>query len=197
MNVHPEKDRPWNFYFNGEVMPKWGACWSMTPVVKLFSSIFEDERHHFWRIYPKIDHIGCESDEPAAFVYVVQEVLLILLKHRRAVFNEFRRRSFGPPEEIYNGLVATAFQMRESTLERGYAFWTSGYEANRQELKERMRRAQLPPDAADFKLPPHRIEFEHLLKGAAKLQVSQLKQLTTLRSMDDQTRKQLYGLRKI
>ena len=29
---YPEKDFPWTFYFNGEAMPKWAACWGLAGV---------------------------------------------------------------------------------------------------------------------------------------------------------------------
>jgi len=179
-------------------MPKWGACWCMTPLYKLCLESETDERmqEHFRNVYWKIDHVGtCESEEPATFLYAVQEVLLNLLEHRRAVFNKFRRRSFSPLEEIFNGLVEAAFRMQELTLERGCAFWTSGYEADGKYVKERMRCSQLPPDSPDFKPPPHLVDFEYFLRKASEYQVSQLRKLAESELVEEKYRKRLHDLR--
>ncbi len=77
---YPDENFPWSFYFNGELMPKWGACWGLAAVAS-FLQIPENVGHHaVYDVYCGIDHVGIvESADPEAFIYAVQEVLYILL----------------------------------------------------------------------------------------------------------------------
>jgi hypothetical protein len=36
-NPYPDEEFPWNFYFNGVLMPKWGACWSLASVSRFLT----------------------------------------------------------------------------------------------------------------------------------------------------------------
>jgi hypothetical protein len=88
---YPKSDFPWSFYFNGEVMPKWGACWGMAQVanfLQLERDADKDLGHRdVYIIYCQIDHVGIvESADPDVFIYAVQEVLHILLSQRDTVF---------------------------------------------------------------------------------------------------------------
>jgi hypothetical protein len=69
---YPEKDFPWNFYFNGKVMPKWGACWGMAQLGNFLDPTSEwdaDVSHRdIYIISCEIDHVGViESADPDVF----------------------------------------------------------------------------------------------------------------------------------
>jgi hypothetical protein len=85
--------------------------------------------------------------------------------------------------------------MQELTLERGCAFWTSGYEVDGKNVEERMRCSQLPPDSPDFKRPPHLVDLENLLRNASKFQISQLHKLAQSGLVEKRFRKKLHELR--
>src|SRR5438477_9497922 len=81
---YPESDFPWNFYFNGEGMPKWGACWGMARVASFLQperDADQDVGHRdIYITCCQIDHVGVvESADPDVFIYAVQEVLHIFL----------------------------------------------------------------------------------------------------------------------
>src|SRR4051794_938256 len=87
---YPDQDFPWSFYFNGEVMPKWGACWGMARVASFLQpekNANQDVEHRdAYIISGQIDHVGVvESADPDVFIYAVQEVLLILLDQRASI----------------------------------------------------------------------------------------------------------------
>ena len=193
---HPETDFPWNFYFNGELMPKWGACWAMGRISD-YLEIERDVSGEFghravYGIDCRIDHVGnVESADPDVFIYAIQEVLCILLGNRDTILE----RISGEPPELYANLVAAAFRMRELVLERGCAFWTSGYEQDRVRLVEVMRRCQLPLDAPEYLIPPH-IALRRLeLTCAREWQVRKLHQLAQSGRFDKATRKRLNEMR--
>jgi hypothetical protein len=149
MAIHSEKDFPWTFYFNGVAMPNWGACWPEVPIVNHRNWEWEIGPRDFFLVRSKIDHVGrIESSNPHVFLYAVQEMLCLLFTEKQLV-SEHCRRIAGPSdsaEEVYQGLIAAAFEMRDSAHKETAAFWTSGYEADRLRLVEAMRRAILPPN---------------------------------------------------
>jgi hypothetical protein len=189
---YPDRDFPWNFYFNGELMPKWGACWFLAEVanfLQLERDADQDVGHRdIYIVYCEIDHVGVvESADPDVFIYAVQEVLHILLSERDAVLASLS----GQPPEVYAGLVAAAFRMRELALRQRGAFWLSGYEEDRVQLVEVMRRCQLPSDSPDFILSPHLRRWQSYLRCAREEQVRHLNQLAQSGQLDDATRKRL------
>lgn len=192
---HPEKDFPWSFYFNGEVMPKWGACWSMAGVLNYLHLEHDggqdDGRPNIHRIYCQIDHVGViESADPEIFIFAVQEVLHILLSQRDAVHAALIEH----PQDVYPGLVEAAFRMRELAVEQRRAFWTSGYEADGMQLIEVMRRCQLSADSPEFTLPPHIQHMRRALKYEREAQVRRLHQLAQSGQFDKDTRKKLHEI---
>jgi len=192
---YPDKDFPWSFYFNGEVMPKWGACWGMARVASFLQSEWdaEDLTHRdIYIIYCQIDHVGVvESADPGVFIYAVQEVLHILLSQRASILASLSEQS----PEVYSGLIEAAFRMRELADQRRCAFWTCGYEADRMRLTEVMRRCQLPSDSPEFTLPPHIQHLRSAVQCERDAQVRRLHQLAQSGQFDKDTRKRLNEIR--
>jgi hypothetical protein len=179
MSDYPDNEFPWTFYFNGIALSKWGACWGMADICSFIdlrdSWDWDVGPRDIWNVYCSIDHVGVvESADPDIFRYVVQEVLCILLEKREAVFEKLKRGWDFPadPDEVYNGLVEAAFQMRELAIRDGRAFWISGYEPDRLQLVEAIRRASLPPGSLEYAPAPHvsslRSELESLWRQQAK-----------------------------
>ncbi len=193
---YPKSDFPWSFYFNGEVMPKWGACWGMAQVanfLQLERDADKDLGHRdVYIIYCQIDHVGIvESADPDVFVYAVQEVLHILLSQRDFIFASLSDQS----PDVYSGLVATTFRMRELAIQQRCAFWSSGYEEDRVRLVDVMRRCQLPSDSPDFILPPHIKRWRSALQFQLDWQVRELHKLAHSGQLDKDMRKRLHEIR--
>jgi len=192
---YPESDSPWNFYFNGELMPKWGACWCMAQVanfLQLERDSDQDIGHRdVYIIYCQIDHVGAvESADPDVFIYAVQEVLHILLSQRDTILASLNDQ----PPDVYSGLVAAAFRMRELAVQRRCAFWTSGYEEDLVRLVEVMRCCQLPSDSPDFTVSPHIERWRSALQFAGERQVRQLHELAHSWQLDKDTKKKLHEI---
>jgi hypothetical protein len=193
---YPESDFPWSFYFNGEAMPKWGACWGMGRVAD-YIQIERDADHDVghrdvYIIYCQIDHVGVvESADPDIFIYAVQEVLHVLLSQRNSILASLGDQS----PDVYSGLVAAAFRMRELAVEQRCAFWSCGYERDRMHLVEVMRRCQLPSDSPEFILSPHIKRWRSALRFQLDWQVRELHQLAQSGRFDKDTRKRLHEIR--
>ena len=95
------------------------------------------------------------------------------------------------PEEIYDGLLAAAFEMRTLARRDGRAFWTSGYEADRLNLVEAMRRASLSPNDPEFLAPPHVQSWRAHLERLWKDQIKTLKHVSASPSLPNEVRKKL------
>jgi hypothetical protein len=193
---YPESDFPWSFYFNGELMPKWGACWGLAQVTS-FLQLERDAdqelgRRDIYIIYCKIDHVGVvESADPDVFIFAVQEVLHILLSQRDSVLAGLSDQS----PDVYSGLVAAAFRMRALAIQQRCAFWSSGYEEDRVRLLEALRRCQLPFDSPEFTLSPHIQHWQSVLRSRRDWQVRQLHQLAQSGQFDKDIRKKLNEIR--
>jgi hypothetical protein len=199
MSDYPDKDFPWNFYFNGELMPKWGACWGTTHIKKFLQpdkDACEDiSDRDIFIIYCKIDHVGIvESAEPEVFLYAIQEVLYLLLLNKDKSLANIAEH-YPSPNEIYNGVIEAGFRMRQLVVERGCAFWTSGYEKDCLELKEAIRRSKLPTDSPDYLLPPHISQMRSFLRICHKHQMSKLHELAQSGRFGKDLRKQLHDLK--
>ena len=193
---YPQRDFPWSFYFNGEIMPKWGACWGMARVASFLQpgrDADQDVGHRdIYIIYCQIDHVGTvESADPDVFIYAIQEVLQIFLSRRDAILTALGEQS----HEVYSGLVEAALRTRELVVERRCAFWTSGYEADRLRLAETMRCCELPADSAEYILPPHVQHLRSELQWRHKQQVRQLHQLAQSGQFDKEMRRRLNEIR--
>ena len=200
MSDYPDKDFPWNFYFNGELMPKWGACWGAARVkifLQLEDACEDISDRAVFIIYCKIDHVGVvESADPDIFLHAIQEVLYLLLHNQDKMIANIAE-NFPSPNEIFDGLVDAGFRMRQLVVERGCAFWTSGYEKDCQELLEAIRRSQLQPASTDYLPPPHIVQMRSLLKIFRKHQVSKLHELAQSGNFPKDLRKRLHEIRVV
>ncbi len=201
MIEYPDKDFPWNFYFNGELMPKWAACWDMAEVGRFVQperDACEDvSDRDIYIIMCMIDHVGVvESADPDIFLYAAQEVLYLHLYHRDRVLASIAEHPrYGPSaREVFSGLVEGAFRMRQLTLERGCAFWTSGYDTDGQLLLEAMRRSAVPPGAPDYEPPPHVSRLRALVRHYRNDQVPRLHRLAQSGRFDKELRKKLHEI---
>ena len=174
-------------------MPKWGACWGMAGT-GTFLQIEPDQdigHRDVAIIACRIDHIGSiESADAGIFVYVIQEVLRILLSEREKICARLTKHS----PEIYFNLIDAAFRMRELTLRDGCAFWTSGYEFDRDRLVETMRRCNLGANSAEYELPPHVQQFRHELEWTYESQICSLHKLAQSGIFSKDIRKRLHEI---
>ncbi len=197
---YPDAEFPWSFYFNGVLMPKWGACWGLAEV----SRLLEPDKHwdndvghrDIYLIECRIDHVGVpESADPDLFIYAVQEVLCVLLGQRDAVMESLRTSSVPcDADEVYEGLVSAALQMRRLTSGQRMAFWTSGYEADRLRLVESMALAQLPASDPRHAPPPHLRRFAGELAWRIKDQTSKLHSLAQSGQFPKDLRRELHAI---
>lgn len=144
----------------------------------------------------RIDHVGVpESADPDLFIYAVQEVLCVLLGQRAAVMESLRTSSVVcDADEIYEGLVSAALEMRRLTSEQRMAFWISGYEADRLWLVESMELARLPSSDPRHAPPPHLRHFASELASRIKGQTSMLHGLAQSGQFDKQLRRVLHTI---
>jgi hypothetical protein len=190
--THPASDSPWNFYFNGEPMPRWGACWGLAPI----SAFLKDENSFVAReldaVDRRIDHVGVvESAAPDVFIIVIQEVLTILLTHRAEIIAQLSSES----PEVYPGLLEAAFHMRKLTAQQQRAFWTTGYEEDRLRLLDVMHRCQLPADDPLHMIAPHIRDEQLAIQVERDIQVRELHRLAQSGQFDKATRKRLMEVR--
>ena len=187
---------PWNFYFNDDIMPKWGASWGLAHIVRFLHPEDNAGDRDVYDVYCSIDHTGVvESAEPDAFIFAVQEVLHILLSQREAIFSALAGQSYGKPNEIYSGLVEAALRMRELAVTQCRALWTSGYESDRERLVDVMRRCELPSTSPEHSVPPHIQRIRRDLQLRREAQVRRLHQLAQSGQLDKEMRKRLHEIR--
>ena len=198
---YPDTDFPWNFYFNGELMPKWTACWSLAGI----GDFVRPDRNpdadvsgrDLYIIMCSIDHVGTvESADPDIFLYAVQEVLYLLLKKSDEVLATISADSLGSESatNVYAGLVEGALSMRQLAIDRDCAFWISGYEADNTRLKEAMRRAAAPQDSKDYAAPPHEARLRASARALCEEQLKRLHGLSQVGRFDKTLRRRLHEL---
>jgi hypothetical protein len=189
---------PPDFHFNGRLMPRWGACWSLAGISELLKDRDDwdqDFGHRdLWIIDCRIDHLGTvESADPGLFVYVVQEVLLLLLKHSAEVLERLTQ-SVPDPSLVHRSLVEAAFEMRRLTLEDGCAFWSSGGEDDRLRCVEWMEQSRLPEIVSRHRKPPHVLSEESYLAGLKEVQAKELHRLAQEGRFNREMRRKLLGV---
>jgi len=193
---YPDKDYPFTFFFNGESLPKWGACWSLAQLAESLDSKGNSFHREVWALYCQIDHVGVvESADADFFTCAIQEIMHIFLGQRDSVLTKLKEQSYGSPKEIYAGLIEATFRMRELTVAHKYALWTSGYETDRQCLVQTIRRCHLPSDSPEFIQFPHIRHLETEIRLRHDSQIRELHQLAQSGKLEKAHRKRLHGLR--
>jgi hypothetical protein len=163
---YPPSDFPWSFYFNGEPMPRWGACWMSCSLEERARQ--ELERHdsddgwslRLWRLWCRIDHTGTiESEDPLWFRASARLLLKHLLLHEDTLAAEAAawgvRHGHPNGHDVVTDIRDTLIRAEALAARDGYAAWTSGPPEDQSRLKEYIRRAHLPPDAPDHLEWPH------------------------------------------
>lgn len=206
---YPDQDYPWNFYFNGVLMPKWGSSWFLPGHMfqsedKWREDFLEDFSYRDIELaHCKIDHVGVvESEDPGVFRYTVQEVLCLYLEHREEILDYVKSIPLGenssaggyPAEEILEGVVNAAFQMLELITEHQMAFWISGYEGDRLCLVDFMERTKLPKDDQRFLLAPHITSRDRALRIKHESQCKRLHQLAQSSQFSKEWRGKLHAI---
>ncbi|MEZ0390486.1 MAG: hypothetical protein ACAI34_25630, partial [Verrucomicrobium sp.] len=81
------------------------------------------------------------------------------------------------PDEIFIQIFTGIAKMIELCHEHGCAFWTSGYEVDRQRVLDWMRWTRLSPDDPDYCVAPHVSQRRSEGVGRAQNQLSALRSL--------------------
>lgn len=200
---YPAAEYPWNFYFNGVLMPKWGAAWRLPAHLFHPEQWNEDLGHRdIGVLMCRIDHVGVvESADPHVFLYAIQEVLRLYLGHQDDVLSHLREVAPAernplklPADEMFDGVVNAALQMRKLVEQDQIAFWTSGYEPDRLRLVERIERSRLPTSDARYETPPHLLQFESTLNSALESQRRDLHRLAQSSQFRKEWRSELHRL---
>ncbi len=197
VDPYPDAEFPWHFYFNGELMPKWGALWGMLP--NEWSEPEKDWDQQIGHrdvvmISCRLDHVGVvESADPTVFVYAVQEVLCKLVAKPDEIMAHLSSDRRYPAEELYEGLVAAAFQMRTLASDQKIAFWTTGYEEDRARLVSAMEKSRLPHDDERFKAAPHVEDFERRANLSINGQIKTMHRLAQSGTLRKEWRKMLHS----
>lgn len=189
------EDKVDGFYFNGEPVSLWARAWNEAGIPDLLgeSDAWDEELGYrdVWMVTCKIDHTGTvESADPDEFLYVVQEVALLLLNHRERALGSLKTVA-GDPEAAFRELVDGLFQMRELLQEKRIAFWCSGDEELQAACLERMERSSLSASDPRHLPPPHIEHQRRLLKGLLEVQAKSLHALAHSRRFDRALRKEL------
>ena len=161
---YPDSDCPWTMYFNGQPMPRWANSWHLLEILQQAEEFMRgwDEAvdfKRFWHLHCRIDHVGVvESEEPEAFRVCCLTVIFLMLREKETIFHQLNLRADelgASTSEIVDGLRDGLFAMYHLSLADGIAFWTSGYDADRERLCEAIRCHRLPRDHPDWLEAPH------------------------------------------
>ena len=174
-------ERPCTLFFNGEPMPEHAELW-WTCVEPLHD--ITREQGVGWAdvvdVVWGLESVGkVESCPPAMFVHAVQGLILYALEnedHVRELLleNESSRKTAA---DVFAGLLAGAFQMRELALARRLAIWSVGYpERDLPELMAELVAAKELPE--DFPLQPHNRGRLCSLKFRLQIQAKRFHQLS-------------------
>jgi hypothetical protein len=185
---YPQSDWPFTFFFNDIEMPRFTAQWSMMGLLELPNGFSEEpsdavSRYTASTLQCRIDHVGIiESEDPDIFLVVAQELLLALLRNREAALANIsagcKHSSVEvEPEALYADVKTALFAMIRSVRESGHAFWTSGYQEDRNLLADFIARTLLPQGHLNYRVPPHRRTFLCEVLGSQERQATEFHKL--------------------
>ena len=135
---------------------------------------------HIWHLQCRMDHVGwIDSEDPLIFRVCALEVLRVMLVNRERVLESIGACNEGrnDPDEIFIQIFTGIAKMIELCHEHGCAFWTSGYEVDRQRVLDWMRWTRLSPDDPDYCVAPHVSQRRSEGVGRAQNQLSALRSL--------------------
>jgi hypothetical protein len=165
---YPDDDFPWTMYFNGHPMPRWANCWHLIPILGRAEDLMREwsctaDFKRLWSLSRRIDHCGAaESEDPEIFRVCCTTLIYLMLRDEQAILDEMTRDGASRASasvEIFTGVRDGLFAMNHRCREDGFAFWGSGYEADREFLCEYIRRYRLPQGHPDWVEPPHMGKF--------------------------------------
>lgn len=197
--VGPYEDCPWlfDFYFNGVLMPKWSRCWP-TAFLDRFTKPQEEWDNaigdrDLYLIEIKIDHVGVIESAPAAiFLFALQRVLLLSLAHQEFAVEVTKNFGNGSdPNEVWNGLVEGAFQMRDLVTRDRLAIWTSGKEFDQVRLQGIVEKHRAKPQ---IELLPHQMDLSRAARSKIRGQVRALHRIAHSGEFSKEIRSQLHQL---
>lgn len=194
---YPVDQRPCTLFFNGESMPQHAELW-WTCVAPLHG-ITRDQGVDWADVVDVVwglESVGkVESCAPLMFVYAVQELILYALEKEDQVRDMLRETESSPEKvsELFDGLLAGAFQMRELALAQRRAIWTVGYpEWDLPELTAELAVAKQLPE--DFPLQPHNRERIFWLKSSMENQAKRFHQLSQSGRFTKELRTQCHSI---
>jgi hypothetical protein len=170
MTEYPQSDYPWTLYFNGFEMPRYANCWSECGARELgYESCIQEwpnpkdaraamETARFEEIYFSIHHVGSiESADPLVFRRISLRLLYALLSNRERVLADLTSKfpNLGSPQVIFQGVCDGLFRMDKLAAEQDLAFWSAGYNADRENLLNAIHRSKLAPGDPGYFEPPH------------------------------------------
>ena len=190
--------RPFTLFFNGEPMPPHSQLWefAVEPLLEVTCDDPVGWREVVTVVWGLESLAKVESCAPAIFVYAIQELILYALEKPDQVITALRSKPTlaAQAEEVVQGLIEGAFQMREAVLKERKAYWSVGYEEwELPALRHEMESATELP--ADFSLPPHHRERLNWLKIHLEGQASRFHQLAQSGTLPKEMRRRLHNVR--
>jgi len=177
------QDSDWpDFYFNGQELSKWTGRWHLCALTESLEDYQDDWDEfiglkHIWHLQCRLDHVGViESEDPLIHRICVQQVLLILLRHRDEVAAGMREALDCDvnADEVLDGLIDGAAQMIRLSHRDQFAIWTNGNEEDHARLLGFISRFRADPRAITLPHVQQRID-EMRLRSC--LQISELRKL--------------------
>lgn len=190
--------RDWTLFFNGEPMPRHAQLWEFA--VKPLLGVTCDDPVGWPDVVSVVWGLetvgGVESCAPAIFVYAVQELLLCALEQQDRTLACLRANPNvpAPAEEVLQGLIEGAFQMRNAVLQQKMAYWSVGYEEwELPALRHEMEAATELP--VSHMLPPHQRKRLSWLKILVQVQAGRFHQLAQSGTLPKEMRRRLHNVR--
>ena len=196
-----ESDFPYTLYFNGKRMPKWAGQWSWVLHDSFFSipdKLWDEyiDLYHLYRIACRIDHVGVvESEDPIIFTVCAQALLKGMLINEQIIADDISiKYAGGTGAEVFSGVRDGLFEMIFLAKQNGYAFWSSGYQTDRDFLLNYIGKTKLPPTDPEYLDPPHIIDRRRELETRRKIQAKELRRLAQSGRFDKEIRKKLHQI---
>ncbi len=183
---YPDSDFPYTLYFQGVALPRWSNCWCFIKLRESPADWFVE------RVWGRIDHVGViESEEAGIAIIAAQQVLREMIERPEECF-QFDGASDGAPRirsEVFAGVIGGLRRMIELAESEEVVFWTSGYSADLDRLREavgKFRTGELTP--------PHRITWKREIEQEIWNQRRDLRRLAHLTCEEKDLRRFIHQL---